>query len=817
MTKINAGILQNAYPLSMERIKELEKEVLENGHTFAYLDENRELCFVMPHGITDLQDLAWHHAYVLSNESGTYTKKVYRNGGGAFTSTNTLTKETVDGAWVESGNGGSEEVILEERLYKFGTAEGGIYVTGPGVIDGISDFDLIADASYRVVWNGKEYTCVAQDFGDGNMLMGNMSIVGMGENTNEPFIIMMESGIPAIASFEAGSNTTAKVTWHTVGIYKVGSGNGGSDNTQEINVLSQKDYKFVMLDDSRYVSSVGLDDHITPFVLINGETYIVYWNGTSYTCVAEIVDSGICVGNKSITGIGANSGEPFFIGYTPADNTTPIIITGEVGAPDANENCCWHNVGVNRIVESSTGNSGEVILEEHEMTFVDQDGLFSNIITEPNHLVMGETYTVVWDGVNYECTAEVFDDFGSGITVLGNIHQLGGYADNGMPFFMLYAPAEVMDGIAMLYIVSIYDTAESVHTVGIYKTGESTATLILDCTFTTDAADPHASFLEDDSDTALLVGNKYRYTHFGMTFLSECFDYNGIPCIGNTLPANGVDNGQPCIIARDVNGLMFDGTPVWMCATMNYPDDFDGQIHIQIYDLGRPTTVFAEHTCMDFSYDSTYGAYSSGMGSIFQLNVGEKYRVVWDGATYECNGQDLSALVKGAVGVGNLAAFGGSGNNEPFVIGWSAQGVSFYAFDAASSHTVAIYRVLSDVPVGTALLEEKSYDNFVDFGESIGADPIGVYNREVNMASELAVGEVYKVVFDGKEYIVQAKVFNDSSAKPVYIGNLRTLYGSTEYLDTREPFLIYGENGNLSVGVMTKELGESHVVGVYKA
>ena len=48
MAGINTGILTNAYPLSTERIKELEREVLENNKTFAYLDEDSSLCFAMP-------------------------------------------------------------------------------------------------------------------------------------------------------------------------------------------------------------------------------------------------------------------------------------------------------------------------------------------------------------------------------------------------------------------------------------------------------------------------------------------------------------------------------------------------------------------------------------------------------------------------------------------------------------------------------------------------------------------------------------------------------------------------------------------------
>jgi hypothetical protein len=63
MAGINSGILTNAYPLSAERIKELEKQVFESKNTFAYLDENCELCFTLPTNPDGIKELAWHNAY----------------------------------------------------------------------------------------------------------------------------------------------------------------------------------------------------------------------------------------------------------------------------------------------------------------------------------------------------------------------------------------------------------------------------------------------------------------------------------------------------------------------------------------------------------------------------------------------------------------------------------------------------------------------------------------------------------------------------------------------------------------------------------
>lgn len=100
MAGINPGILQNAYPLSSDTIKELERQVLENGAAYAYLDQNSELCFAMPHGIDGIKQLAWNRAYELLKENDLFIKKVYKKTGlMTYTLKDTLQKQNIDDAW----------------------------------------------------------------------------------------------------------------------------------------------------------------------------------------------------------------------------------------------------------------------------------------------------------------------------------------------------------------------------------------------------------------------------------------------------------------------------------------------------------------------------------------------------------------------------------------------------------------------------------------------------------------------------------------------------------------------------------------------
>ena len=100
MSGITTGILCNALPLSAEHVKSIEKQVLENQETFAYIDENSELCFSLPSEPTVIKDLAWNNAYELISYDGTLTKKAYRKDRSkSFYLDKTFTKLDINATW----------------------------------------------------------------------------------------------------------------------------------------------------------------------------------------------------------------------------------------------------------------------------------------------------------------------------------------------------------------------------------------------------------------------------------------------------------------------------------------------------------------------------------------------------------------------------------------------------------------------------------------------------------------------------------------------------------------------------------------------
>lgn len=103
--------------------------------------------------------------------------------------------------------------------------------------------------------------------------------------------------------------------------------------------------------------------------------------------------------------------------------------------------------------------------------------------------------------------------------------------------------------------------------------------------------------------------------------------------------------------------------------------------------------IFAEQTLNGFALKADFGLYAYDIAPApFSLVLGESYIVVWDGETFTCEAQDMSAIIEGDLALGNLASVGGAGNNEPFIIGWTQYGVTIFAIDNESAHSMAIYQ-----------------------------------------------------------------------------------------------------------------------------
>lgn len=91
-----------------------------------------------------------------------------------------------------------------------------------------------------------------------------------------------------------------------------------------------------------------------------------------------------------------------------------------------------------------------------------------------------------------------------------------------------------------------------------------------------------------------------------------------------------------------------------------------------------------------------------------QIEIGETYRVKWDGVYYTCVAVDFGVDPNFGqlVAIGNTSSVGhpdGSNDSAPFVMGFSSSVAYFLAYSDETTHTVGIYQEVEEPPDGLVL------------------------------------------------------------------------------------------------------------------
>lgn len=287
-------------------------------------------------------------------------------------------------------NGFVEELIMPETELQtvFGI---GLYNAPSTVIEG---------ESYGVVYDGANFDCLVKyDNQYGVNYIGNLSIVLKdAEDTSEPFCCDLDYG-------ELYINTTGD---HTIELRCESSGD------TYINELSENDV---------FIFSTG---YVNVFPKA-GDSYIVSYDGIEYNCIAQPMAENLCVlGNASLIDkeFFEDTGEPFAVYSTNEDwsfavGNTIGLHTFEVrGSKEDIKKLDpkYLPEGIGYIENIS----GELIPEttvyiEVEENYTELDNRL--------YLTAGNTYTVLFNGDTYECTAWVpYED----CVCLGNGNIYGG-------------------------------------------------------------------------------------------------------------------------------------------------------------------------------------------------------------------------------------------------------------------------------------------------------------------------------------------------------------------------------------------------------
>lgn len=218
--------------------------------------------------------------------------------------------------------------------------------------------------------------------------------------------------------------------------------------------------------------------------LVEGEDYVVYWNGTAYPCKCFVDDGTLYLGNGSLSaGFTVDTGEPFLIQSfggtngmifkaTRTEETVTVRICSaeivqhktvpkhqlpeDIGGVNVTGATPGQMLLVKAVDENGKPTEWETVdrthyegepviveaLPEVPLTFPEDEPM---AVMAMLGLVAGETYTVNWNGSAYECTAVEITGDGITGTFIGNQAAIGG-EDNGLPFVMGDIPAQ---GVAM--------------------------------------------------------------------------------------------------------------------------------------------------------------------------------------------------------------------------------------------------------------------------------------------------------------------------------------------------------------------------------
>lgn len=152
------------------------------------------------------------------------------------------------------------------------------------------------------------------------------------------------------------------------------------------------------------------------------------------------------------------------------------------------------------------------------------------------------------------------------------------------------------------------------------------------------------------------------------------------------------------------------------------PDGVDGFGSVSVNVDPTKITLLKETEISGFEVDDELGYSMFDGNPSFAIEIGEKYFVTWDGVTYETTAMDASAVIPGALFMGNGTMLGLPGNDEPFAIGFISGQVVYVAFaDPAESHTVGIY----ESAIKEIKLQDKTITENGEYTADAGFDGLG--------------------------------------------------------------------------------------------
>lgn len=565
---------------------------------------------------------------------------------------------------------------------------------------------FVVGHTYHISWDGVDYTCVAKVV-DSVPAIGNEGIF-YGDGTDEPFMMGIVPG--AVIGEEQNVlmiySTDPDTTEHIVGITV-------EEAAEE--VYFGFELPFTLAEGmGLYLWQTYGDTETYPdpklFELIAGETYRIVWDGITYDCVAQYVESGGIVGtgigNFGIAGLGEDTGELFLLGVFSDGSNTACYATEEAAS---------HTIILYRLLS----NGHDIVLKNYsgvDVTYENVDAvMFDTPDGDTQVYTRGELITGVYVGLDLKDGNQ---------TVTTPEGTLANAATIIKPATLL--PENIRNGVTIAGVEGefIGDTEELALSLSMSEgdmvvTPTAEGKVISQVTITkpeTLIPENIAEGVEIGGVVGTFVGGGaiegvYKVTFYswdGQLLLERyCYQGDDCPCPvaqGRVTVSTTRDNSDKYIYGDWCGWAKAPDVAAQTDVLLNVTEEM---VLYAAYEIAYEN-IIPEQT-LAFSYNSDDKAYTCALlpGAIV---TGQSYVVVWDGTPYTITCKTgAGGTVNGSITISTTAYLGDptqrkgffgysivwkiSSTGHPFYIGqYNSDKLSIFTQQTAASHTVWVYK-----------------------------------------------------------------------------------------------------------------------------
>lgn len=337
-------------------------------------------------------------------------------------------------SWDDLGKGGEDAVIVEPITLSYGTEV---------PVRGEFELSLEVGKRYSVTWDGVQYegVCAVNEANEAIIGLGNASLLG-GSATSEPFYVGVQDGRSFAKAQTAGEHTLSiTLLAERVPIPKELLPKALQIGGEVVTLVDN-----VTVECVEQVELDGMVCAVNPFSIefVEGNRYAVTFDGNDYVCVAYMapIVNATSIGNGTVAGLMGGKGEPFFcttlnghILFCAETGSHTVSITEEVVSPLDTKYL------PKALQFGTTVEKTEIFpATELELDCSVYDGVGFVGLLDIGYLTAGRKYTVVYNGVEYICTAFTHAD---GNVRVGNMYWEDNTKDDtGEPFFIDTCPPE---------------------------------------------------------------------------------------------------------------------------------------------------------------------------------------------------------------------------------------------------------------------------------------------------------------------------------------------------------------------------------------